>query len=179
MEVRKTEIQDVYVIKPRVFRDERGFFMESYSLRDFEKHGITCHFVQDNHARSEQKGVLRGLHFQKEPQAKLVRAVVGSIYDVVVDLRKDSATFGKHFGITLTAENQCMLFAPAGVAHGYCVLSDVAEVLYKADEFYKPEGEGGVIWNDEDIAIPWPIQNPVLSEKDQRLPKLRDLQSPF
>ena len=179
MKVVQTEITGVYVIKPHVFRDDRGFFMESYSLRDFKKHGIDCHFVQDNHARSEQKGVLRGLHFQNPPQAKLVRVVVGSIYDVVVDLRKESSTFGKYFGITLSADNFCMLFAPVGLAHGYCVLSDVAEVLYKADEFYTPEGESGLLWNDEDVAVPWPVQNPILSEKDQDLPRLCDLQSPF
>ena len=179
MEVIQTEIEDVYLIKPRVFRDARGFFMESYSLREFQKHGIDCQFVQDNHARSEQKGVLRGLHLQTPPQAKLVRAVVGAIYDVVVDVRQNSKTFGKYVAATLSADNFCMLFAPVGVAHGYCVLSDVAEVVYKASDFYYPEGEGGILWNDEEVAIPWPVQNPILSEKDQYLPKLRDFQSPF
>ena len=164
------------LIKPKVFGDERGFFMETYKKEDFEKAGIKGEFVQDNHSRSRY-GVLRGLHFQKEPyaQAKIVRCVRGVIFDVAVDLRRDSPTFGKWVGVILSEFNKHQLYIPRGFAHGFCVLSEVAEVVYKVDNKYAPDYEGGVIWNDEDIGIEWPIDEPILSEKDKKWPTLKEL----
>lgn len=172
----KTKIPDVILIKPKVFGDERGFFMETYKKEDFEKAGIKGEFVQDNHSRSRY-GVLRGLHFQKEPyaQAKIVRCVRGVIFDVAVDLRRDSPTFGKWVGVILSEFNKHQLYIPRGFAHGFCVLSEVAEVVYKVDNKYAPDYEGGVIWNDEDIGIEWPIDEPILSEKDKKWPTLKEL----
>jgi dTDP-4-dehydrorhamnose 3,5-epimerase len=166
----------VILIKPKVFGDERGFFMETYKKEDFEKAGIKGEFVQDNHSRSRY-GVLRGLHFQKEPyaQAKIVRCVRGVIFDVAVDLRRDSPTFGKWVGVILSEFNKHQLYIPRGFAHGFCVLSEVAEVVYKVDNKYAPDYEGGVIWNDEDIGIEWPIDEPILSEKDKKWPTLKEL----
>ena len=164
------------LIKPKVFGDERGFFMETYKKEDFEKAGIKGEFVQDNHSRSRY-GVLRGLHFQKEPyaQAKIVRCVRGVIFDVAVDLRRDSPTFGKWVGVILSEFNKHQLYIPRGFAHGFCVLSEVAEVVYKVDNKYAQDYEGGVIWNDEDIGIEWPIDEPILSEKDKKWPTLKEL----
>ena len=164
------------LIKPKVFGDDRGFFMETYKKEDFEKAGIKGEFVQDNHSRSRY-GVLRGLHFQKEPyaQAKIVRCVRGVIFDVAVDLRRDSPTFGKWVGVILSEFNKHQLYIPRGFAHGFCVLSEVAEVVYKVDNKYAPDYEGGVIWNDEDIGIEWPIDEPILSEKDKKWPTLKEL----
>ena len=172
----KTKIPDVILIKPKVFGDERGFFMETYKKEDFERAGIRGEFIQDNHSRSRY-GVLRGLHFQKEPyaQAKIVRCIRGIIFDVAVDLRKDSPTFGKWVGVILSEFNKHQLYVPRGFAHGFCVLSEVAEVVYKVDNKYAPDYEGGVIWNDEDIGIEWPIDEPTLSEKDQKWPTLKEL----
>ncbi|EHP86148.1 dTDP-4-dehydrorhamnose 3,5-epimerase [Methanotorris formicicus] len=172
----KTKIPDVILIKPKVFGDERGFFMETYKKEDFEKAGIKGEFIQDNHSRSRY-GVLRGLHFQREPyaQAKIVRCVRGVIYDVAVDLRKNSETFGKWVGVILSEFNKHQLYIPRGFAHGFVVLSEVAEVVYKVDNIYAPDYEGGVIWNDEDIGIEWPIDNPILSEKDKKWPTLKEL----
>ena len=165
----KTEIEGVYFIEPRVFGDERGYFLETYNKHDFVAAGISCEFVQDNQSKSS-KGVLRGLHFQKEfPQAKLVRVIKGAVYDVAVDLRPDSPTYGKYVGVTLTAEKKNMFYIPRGFAHGFLVLSDEAEFSYKCDEFYHPEDEGGIRWDDPSIAISWPIDSfkPSLSNKDQ------------
>ena len=175
-EFKRLEIPDVILIEPKIFKDERGFFMETYKKDEFEKVGITGEFVQDNHSRSEY-GVLRGLHFQKEPyaQAKIVRCVRGEIYDVAVDLRKNSPTFGKYAGVILSEDNKYQLYIPGGCAHGFLVLSDVAEVIYKVDNVYAPDHEGGLIWNDPDVNIPWPSDNPILSQKDQKLPTLREL----
>ncbi|MGB2842204.1 MAG: dTDP-4-dehydrorhamnose 3,5-epimerase [Halobacteriota archaeon] len=175
-EFKRLEISDVILIKPKVFEDERGFFMETYKKEDFEKAGINGEFVQDNHSKS-QYGVLRGLHFQKEPyaQAKIVRCIRGAIYDVAVDLRKNSPTFGKYVGGNLSEDNKYQLYVPRYFAHGFLVLSDVAEVIYKVDNVYAPDHEGGLIWNDPDVAIPWPNDNPILSPKDQQLPTLRGL----
>ncbi|MBW9220547.1 dTDP-4-dehydrorhamnose 3,5-epimerase [Methanothermococcus sp. SCGC AD-155-N22] len=175
-EFRKMKIPDVILIKPKVFGDERGFFMETYKKSDFEKAGIKGEFLQDNHSRSRY-GVLRGLHFQREPyaQAKIVRCIRGVIYDVAVDLRRDSPTFGKYVGVILSEHNKYMLYIPRGFAHGFLVLSDVAEVLYKVDNEYAPEYEGGIIWNDEDISIGWPIDDPILSERDKKWPTLKGL----
>ena len=174
----ETSIEGVYVIEPTVFGDNRGFFMETYSKRDFEEIGINSEFVQDNHSKST-KGVLRGLHFQKEyPQSKLVRVVKGEVYDVAVDLRKDSKTYGKYYGVVLSEENKLQFFIPKGFAHGFLVLSEEAEFVYKCDDFYHPGDEGGVIWNDEKIGIKWPLekvgekQNLIQSEKDKNWPNL-------
>lgn len=175
-EFERLEIPDVILIKPKVFEDERGFFMETYKKEEFEKVGITGEFVQDNHSKSRY-GVLRGLHFQNEPyaQAKIVRCVRGRIYDVAVDLRKDSPTFGQYVSVSLSEENRYQVYIPRYCAHGFLVLTDAAEVIYKADNVYAPEFEGGLIWNDPDVAIPWPTNNPILSPKDQKLPTLREL----
>ena len=175
-EFKKLEIQDVILIKTKIFEDERGFFMETYKKEEFEKVGITGEFVQDNHSNSEY-GVLRGLHFQKEPyaQAKIVRCIRGEIYDVAVDLRKNSPTFGKYVGVNLSEDNRYQLYIPRGFAHGFLVLSESAEVVYKVDNVYASDYETGLIWNDPDVNIPWPSDNPILSPKDQKLPTLREL----
>ncbi|MCD6559526.1 MAG: dTDP-4-dehydrorhamnose 3,5-epimerase [Palaeococcus sp.] len=175
-EFKRLEIPDVILIKPKVFEDERGFFMETYKKEDFERAGIRGEFVQDNHSRSKY-GVLRGLHFQKEPyaQAKIVRCIRGVIYDVAVDLRGNSPTFGKYIGVILSEFNKYQLYIPRGFAHGFVVLSDVAEVVYKVDNVYAPDYDAGVIWNDPDIGIDWPIEEPIISKKDQKLPTLREL----
>lgn len=164
-----TEIPDVILIEPQVFGDDRGFFFESYNERSLaDKAGIQTHFVQDNHSRSSQ-GVLRGLHYQiQQPQGKLVRVVVGSIYDVAVDIRKSSPTFGQWVGRFLSAENKHQLWVPPGFAHGFLVVSEVAEVLYKATDFYAPQHERSIRWDDPDLNIQWPLEvEPVLSKKDQ------------
>lgn len=169
MNVLPTEIPDVLIIEPRVFGDDRGFFMETYNERAFaDKAGITAQFVQDNHSRSSRH-VLRGLHYQiQQPQGKLVRAVVGSILDVAVDIRKSSPSFGKWVSCVLSAENKRMFWVPVGFAHGFLVLSDTAEVLYKTTDFYAPQHERSILWNDPDLAIDWSLDGePILSAKDQ------------
>lgn len=170
------EIPDLIIIEPVVFNDNRGFFMETYSYREFEKAGIKEKFVQDNHSKSV-KGVLRGLHFQIKPfaQSKLVRCIKGEIFDVAVDIRPDSPTFRKWFAIVLSEENKKMIYIPKGFAHGFVTLSDVAEVEYKVDSFYSPEHERGIIWNDPEIAIKWPVEVPILSSKDMNFPTLSKL----
>ena len=175
----KTEIPEVVLIKPKVFSDDRGFFMEFYKKSDFEKVGIDTDFVQDNHSKSV-KGVLRGLHYQKEPysQGKLVRCVKGKIFDVAVDIRKGSSSFGKWIGYELSEENKFMLWIPKGFAHGFLTLSKEAEVIYKVSGGeYSPDHDAGIRWNDPDINIKWPldeIDNVLLSEKDKKLPFLKD-----
>ncbi|QSJ15028.1 dTDP-4-dehydrorhamnose 3,5-epimerase [Nostoc sp. UHCC 0702] len=169
MKVVQTDIPDVLVIEPQVFGDERGFFYESYNERAFlDKVGVSSHFVQDNHSRSS-KNVLRGLHYQiHQPQGKLVRVVVGSVFDVAVDLRKSSPTFGQWVGVHLTDENKHQLWIPPGFAHGFVVLSEYAEFLYKTTEYYAPQYDRTILWNDPDLAIAWPIQEqPIVSAKDQ------------
>jgi len=169
MQVIPTPISEVLIIEPQVFGDERGFFLESYNHRRFqEKTGLEVEFVQDNHSRSV-RNVLRGLHYQvKEPQGKLVRAVVGEILDVAVDLRKSSPTFGKSVGCILSATNKRQLWIPPGFGHGFVVFSEVAEVLYKASNYYAPEFDRSILWNDPDLAIDWQLQGePILSTKDQ------------
>jgi dTDP-4-dehydrorhamnose 3,5-epimerase len=167
MQIHETNLGEVKLLEPRVFADSRGFFLESYNRRTFAKLGIDATFVQDNHSRSEQ-GVLRGLHYQLiQPQGKLVRAVRGEIFDVAVDLRRSSPTFGQWTGHRLSEENKQMLWVPAGFGHGFLVLSPVAEVLYKATDFYAPGGERSVLWNDPRIGIRWPdAGTPMLSAKD-------------
>ncbi|MGL4170961.1 dTDP-4-dehydrorhamnose 3,5-epimerase [Morganella morganii] len=161
MNISKTKIPDVLIIEPKVFGDERGFFYESYNHKKFEQAvGKEVNFVQDNHSKST-KGVLRGLHFQKAPyaQGKLVRCVVGEVFDVAVDIRENSDTYGQWVGIILSAENKRQLWIPEGFAHGFLVLSETAEFLYKATNYYHPESEGGIIWDDKNISIDWPIDN--------------------
>jgi dTDP-4-dehydrorhamnose 3,5-epimerase len=181
MEFIKTTLKGAYLVKPKVFRDERGFFLESWSEKVFAENGIDSKFVQDNYSMSLEKGVLRGLHFQLPPndQAKLVRVTRGKVYDAIVDLRKDSPTFGKWEGFELSAEGFEMLFVPRGFAHAYCTLEDNTEFTYKVDNFYAPESDSGIIWNDPDLNISWPIENPILSEKDSKLQNFKDFNSPF
>lgn len=171
---KRLEIPEVVLIEPEVFSDERGFFMETYKHSEFFAFGIRAHFVQDNHSRSI-RGVLRGLHYQNPPmaQGKMVRVMLGEIFDVAVDIRKGSPTYGKWVGMRLSAENRRMLYIPEGFAHGFCVLSDVAEVIYKVTEEYSQEHESGICWNDPDIGINWPIEKPLLSARDAVLPPLR------
>lgn len=173
----KTEIEGVFIIEPTAFGDDRGYFMETYQFNDFAAAGIDVKFVQDNQSMSK-KGVLRGLHFQKEfAQSKLVRVIKGEVFDVAVDLREGSATFGKYVGVLLSAENRRQFFIPKNFAHGFLVLSDEAEFVYKVDDFYHPNDEGGLMWNDPDIAIEWPIEEGmeiILSEKDKVNPLFRD-----
>lgn len=175
---KETGIEGLYVIEPTVFEDNRGFFMETYNKKDFEEIGIDTEFVQDNQSKSI-KGVLRGLHFQKEyPQAKLVRVIKGEVYDVAVDLRKDSKTYGKYYGVTLTEKNKLQFFIPRGFAHGFLVLSEEAEFTYKCDDLYHPNDEGGIIWNDKNINIEWPLEeiggisNLIQSDKDKQWPEI-------
>ena len=175
----ETGIEGLYVVKPTVFGDNRGFFMESWNKKEFEEIGLEMEFVQDNHSRSK-KGVLWGLHFQTlHSQGKLVRVVKGSVYDVAVDLRKGSPTFGKYYGAILSEENKLMFYIPEGFAHGFLVLSDEVDFLYKATDYYYPQYEAGIVWNDEDININWPFEEygivePILSEKDRKLPTFRE-----
>lgn len=170
----KTNIKDVFIIEPQVFGDERGYFMETFKDSDFKEAGLNYHFVQDNQSKS-RKGVLRGLHYQLHyPQAKLVRVISGEVFDVAVDLRKNSPTYGKWVGVVLSAENKKMFMIPRGFAHGFVVLSETAEFVYKCDELYHPEDEGGIMWNDPEIGIEWPYQGePLLSEKDKKHPPLK------
>ena len=171
----KTKIDGVIIVEPKVFGDNRGYFMETYEKRKFAEGGITADFVQDNQSMST-KGVLRGLHFQKtHPQAKLVRVIQGSVYDVAVDLRNGSPTYGEYVGVVLSSENKKQLFIPRGFAHGFLVLSDIAEFVYKCDDFYYPSDEGGIMWNDPEVGVEWPlakIEEIKLSEKDKKNPGL-------
>jgi dTDP-4-dehydrorhamnose 3,5-epimerase len=175
MNVIQTQLPGVLIIEPKVFGDERGFFVECYQEPRYRDAGIELPFVQDNHSRS-QYGVLRGLHFQRNrPQGKLVRVTRGAVYDVAVDIDPESPTCGDYVGVELTADNHLQLWIPPGYAHGFCVLSDVADFQYKCTDLYFPEEEGGLIWNDPDVNIPWPVETPKLSEKDLRNPSLRTL----
>lgn len=165
------EIEGLYVIEPTVFKDERGYFVETYNQNDMKEVGLDMVFVQDNQSMST-RGVLRGLHFQKQyPQGKLVRVVRGKVFDVAVDLRSDSKTYGKWFGVELSAENMKQFYIPEGFAHGFLVLSDEAEFCYKCTDFYHPGDEGGLLWSDEEIGVDWPLEEGVdliISEKDQK-----------
>ncbi len=176
MKITPTAVPDVLLIEPKVFGDARGFFFESYNGRAFaDASGLDVEFVQDNHSRSA-RGVLRGLHYQiQQPQGKLVRVVAGAVFDVAVDIRKASPTFGKSVGIELSAENKKMIWAPPGFAHGFLVLSEVAEFLYKTTDYYAPHFERCIAWNDPEIGIAWPIaEAPLLSAKDQAGVRLKD-----
>ena len=171
----ETEIKDVYIIEPKLYGDNRGYFMETYKEESFKEAGLNYTFLQDNQSKSK-KGVLRGLHFQKtHPQAKLVRVLEGEVFDVAVDLRKDSPTDGKWVGVILSAENNKQFMIPRGFAHGFVVLSETATFCYKCDELYHPEDEGGIMWNDKDINIKWPYDGEILlSEKDKKHPTLKE-----
>jgi dTDP-4-dehydrorhamnose 3,5-epimerase len=180
MKINKTFIEDLLIIEPQLFKDDRGFFYESYNKNNLDK-VINVVFVQDNESKSD-KGVVRGLHFQFPPfeQAKLVRCVSGKIFDVAVDLRKNSKTYGKFFSIELSSENNKQLFVPKGFAHGFQVLSETAIVNYKVDSFYNPKSESGIIWNDRDLSIDWNLDiKPILSLKDLELISFKKLKSPF
>ena len=179
--IKPLAIADVLLIIPRKLGDARGFFVETYNGRDFAAAGITSTFVQDNQSLSRQRGTIRGLHFQlaPEPQAKLVRVLAGSVFDVAVDLRRDSASYGRWCGTELTAEGGEQLFIPAGFAHAFCTLEPDTMVAYKVDGFYNKGAEGGVRWDDPDIAIRWPIDEILVSDKDAALPFLRDLAHPL
>ena len=175
MKLLTTELQGFVVIEPDVYRDPRGFFLESYHARKYAEAGITAAFVQDNHSRSVL-GTLRGLHAQRlHPQGKLIRVVEGAVFDVAVDVRPGSPTFGRWVGVELSAENFRQCYVPPGFLHGFCVLSDSVQVEYKVTAFYDPTDEIGVIWNDPEISIAWPIVSPVLSKKDASLPKLAEI----
>ena len=177
IKVTTCDIEGLYVIEPTVFKDERGYFMETYNQNDFKEAGLNMTFVQDNQSMSV-KGVLRGLHFQKQyPQGKLVRAVRGTVFDVAVDLRSDSKTYGKWFGVTLSAENKKQFYIPEGFAHGFLVLSDEAEFAYKCYDFYHPGDEGGLLWSDPEIGVDWPIEpgmELIISDKDKKWSGLKD-----
>jgi len=175
MQVRQTGLAGLMLIEPKCFRDERGFFLETFQQSRYRAAGIVDKFVQDNHSRSS-KGVVRGLHFQvRFPQAQIVTVMRGKIFDAVVDLRRWSATFGRWFGAELSDEGARQLYMAPGFAHGFCVLSEVADLHYKASRLYDPADEGGVIWNDQDIGIHWPVANPIVSRRDSAYPSLRQL----
>ncbi|SHG03556.1 dTDP-4-dehydrorhamnose 3,5-epimerase [Ornithinibacillus halophilus] len=182
MKFTKTNLEDVIIIEPAIFGDHRGWFMETYNEENFLENGINIKFVQDNQSFSAAKGTLRGLHYQLNPKAqiKLVRCTRGAIYDVAVDIRKGSPTFGEWFGIELTAENKKQLLIPKGFAHGFMTLTEDVEVQYKVDELYAPECDRGIVWNDPTIGIDWPMDIiPVLSAKDEKAPLLKDADNNF
>lgn len=176
----ETKIKDVYIVDVKTYGDNRGYFMETYKEKDFKAAGLDYKFVQDNQS-SSRKGVLRGLHFQKtHPQAKLVRVLNGEVFDVAVDLRKGSSTYGKWVGVLLSGENHRQLVIPRGFAHGFVVVSDYAEFAYKCDDFYHPEDEGGILWSDPDVGVEWPdVGEIILSEKDKKNPTLKESKMVF
>lgn len=181
MKITKTKLDGVVVIEPDVFGDNRGFFMESWNKKKMEEAGLFYDFVQDNHSKSTVKGTLRGIHFQKgdKAQAKLVRCVKGAVLDIAVDLRKNSPTFKQWVGLELSAENKKQLLIPRGFGHGFVTLTDDVEFLYKADNYYAPEADAGIRWNDPEICINWGVENPILSEKDNNNPFLKDCKELF
>ena len=176
-----TKLDGVWIVEPKVFGDHRGFFMESWSKRAFEEAGLHYDFVQDNHSSSTVKGTLRGIQFQKgdKAQAKLVRCVKGAVLDVAVDLRPSSPTYKQWVGVELSAENKRQLLIPRGFGHGFVTLTDDVEFLYKADNFYAPEADGGIRWNDPELAVEWGVENPILSKKDSESPFLKDAVTGF
>lgn len=175
MEVHDTHLKGVRLIVPRVFDDDRGFFLETFNAAVFEENGLPINFVQDNHSRST-RGVLRGLHYQFPTwQGKLVRVVSGEIFDVAVDIRRESATFGQWYGVILNEDNKHQLYIPPGYAHGFCVLSKTVDVTYKCTSLYTPDEDAGIRWDDPDIGIDWPISDPLVSDKDRNAPLLKDI----
>ncbi len=181
MDFIKTKIDGVIIVEPKVFGDHRGFFMESYSKREFEKAGLFYDFVQDNHSSSTVKGTLRGMHFQKgdKAQAKLVRCARGAVLDVAVDLRPESPTYKEWVAVELSEENKRQLLIPRGIGHGFVTLTDNVEFLYKADSYYAPEANGGIRWNDPEINVDWGVEKPILSSKDENNPWLKDAETGF
>ena len=177
MKFTKTKLDGVVIIEPDVFGDHRGFFMESWSQKKMEDAGLHYNFVQDNHSMSSVKGTLRGIHFQKgdKAQAKLVRCVKGAVLDVAVDLRHDSPTYKQWVGVELSEENKRQLLIPRGFGHGFVTLTDEVEFLYKADNYYAPEADAGIRWNDPEIGVDWGVEEPILSAKDEKHPFLKDL----
>ncbi|SMO38685.1 dTDP-4-dehydrorhamnose 3,5-epimerase [Solitalea koreensis] len=180
MNIKSTPIEGLLIIEPRVFKDDRGYFFESYSQKKYKEVGIDAEFVQDNQSLS-QKGTLRGLHFQAPPfaQGKLVRVISGSVLDIAVDIRTNSATYGQYFSIELSAQNQLQFWIPPGFAHGFITLEDNTIFTYKCTNYYDKNSEGGIVWNDPDLNIEWNIAEPLISEKDAILSLLQDLKSPF
>lgn len=172
----KTDFKEAFIIEPRAFEDDRGYFMESYNKEDFKQNGIFDNFIQENYSFSK-KNVLRGMHFQKAPHetSKLVQCVEGEIFDVIFDIRKDSPTFGKWQGFYLSKENKKILYVPKGFAHGFCVVSEGAAISYMVDELYFSGYDGTIRWDDPEVAISWPVINPILSEKDKNAPSLKEL----
>ena len=181
MKFTKTKLDDVVIIEPDVFGDHRGFFMESWSQKKMEEAGLYYDFVQDNHSMSSVKGTLRGIHFQKgdKAQAKLVRCVRGAVLDVAVDLRHESPTYKQWVAVELSAENKKQLLIPRGFGHGFVTLTDEVEFLYKADNYYAPEADGGIRWNDPEIGVDWGVKDPILSAKDEKNPLLKDAEIIF
>lgn len=181
MKCRSGKLEGVLLIEPDVFEDSRGFFIESYNYKEFSKLGIDTVFIQDNHSLSSQSGVLRGLHYQLEPmaQTKLVRVVTGAIYDVVIDLRKSSSTFGQWEAYILSEENKRQLFVPKGFAHGFCTLVSNTQVFYKVDQYYSKEHDRGILWDDSELNINWPVSSPIISDKDKQHPLFRDAEINF
>ena len=176
-----TKLEGVYILEPTVFEDHRGFFMESYNKKDFEEIGLYFDFVQDNHSLSVKAGTLRGLHYQLNPKAqtKVVRCLRGAIYDVVVDIRKGSPTFGQWVGVILTADNKRQIVVPKGFAHGVLTLVPNTEIMYKVDEYYSPEHDRAIRWDDPTIGIDWPVSTPILSDKDRNAPLLEEAEINF
>ncbi|MBE2940082.1 dTDP-4-dehydrorhamnose 3,5-epimerase [Anoxybacillus flavithermus] len=181
MKIIETRFKDAFVIEPKVFGDRRGFFMESYNDKVFKELGLDYQFIQDNHSLSVEVGTLRGLHYQLEPyaQTKLVRVIRGAIYDVIVDIRKGSPTYGEWQGFILSEGNKRQLLVPKGFAHGFCTIVPNTEVLYKVDNYYSPEHDRGICWNDPDLNIDWPTHSPILSEKDSKHPRLAEAENNF
>jgi dTDP-4-dehydrorhamnose 3,5-epimerase len=177
----ETKLSGVFIIEPKVHGDQRGFFMESYNRQTFREHNIDYTFIQDNHSLSVEAGTIRGLHYQLEPkaQAKLIRVISGAIYDVVVDIRKSSLTYGQWVGVILSETNKHQLLVPKGFAHGFCTIETNTQVLYKVDEMYSPEHDRGILWNDSSLNIDWPTSHPILSDKDQIHPCLKDADHNF
>lgn len=181
MKVTPLKLLGASLIEPIVHTDSRGFFMESYNQNLFDENQLNYSFIQDNHSLSKDAGVVRGLHYQLNPKAqtKLIRVLSGAIYDVIVDVRKNSPTYGQWMGVILSEHNHRQLLVPKGFAHGFCTLVPDTEVLYKVDDYYSPEHDRGILWNDPELAIDWPISNPILSEKDQNHPLLKNAELNF
>lgn len=181
MKLVNTKLEGVFIIEPAVHSDSRGFFMESYSKQKFSDLGLNFDLIQDNHSLSAQAGVIRGLHYQSSPKAqtKIVRVLTGAIYDVAVDIRQGSPTYGEWVGVILSEENKRQLIVPKGFAHGFCTITANTNVLYKVDEVYSPEHDRGILWNDPDLNVDWPTNSPILSDKDKILPLFKTLQQQF
>lgn len=181
MKITQTGFSGLLIVELKYFEDDRGFFCETYNKRTFGQHGIDFDFVQDNHAYSKTRGVLRGLHFQTPDmaQAKMVWVTKGNVLDTVVDIRKGSPTYGQHYSIELSADNRKRFVVPKGFAHGYLTLTDDVEFMYKVDNYYSAKNDAGIAWNDPDLGIAWPVDEPILSEKDRNHPCLKDYDSPF